>query len=60
MQGASVAGLAPAQLLPAPAIAPHTTAVTDAVDAGLRGRPDPDAVRRLLVESPGGTPAGSL
>lgn len=59
MAGAAVAGLGRAQLLLARAIAPHNTAVSDAVDAGLRGRPDPDAVRRLLVETLGGTPAGA-
>ncbi|MDL5158511.1 hypothetical protein [Actinomycetospora termitidis] len=61
MQGASVAGLARAQVLLARAIAPHNVPVGDAVDTALRPGtcPDPDAVRRVLVEALGGSPAGT-
>ncbi|MEJ2869305.1 hypothetical protein WCD74_16130 [Actinomycetospora sp. OC33-EN08] len=61
MQGASVAGLARAQVLLARAIAPHDAAVGEAVDTALAAgsAPDPDAVRRVLVAALGGSPAGT-
>lgn len=53
MEGAAVAGLARAQVLLARAIRPYDAAVGEAVDAALRpgATPDPDAVRKVLLES---------
>lgn len=57
MQGAATSGLARAQVLLAREIAPRNTAVAEAVERSLRGDPDPDGVRRVLIESLGGTSA---
>ena len=51
MEGASVAGLARAQVLLARAIRPHDKALDEAVEASLRGAPDPDGVRKILLDS---------
>lgn len=55
MEGAAVAGLARAQVLLARAIAPHNATVGAAAEASLRpgATPDPDGVRRALLEAVG-------
>lgn len=51
LAGAAAAGLPRAQALLAKAIAPHNATVTALADAP---QPDPDAIRKALVESVGG------
>lgn len=51
--GAASAGLPRAQALLAKAIAPHNAGVAAAADAGS---PDPDAIRKALLDSVGGRP----
>jgi hypothetical protein len=62
MEGAAVAGLARAQVLLARAIAPYNAAVGAAADASLApgAAPDPDGVRRVLLEALGGRTATSV
>ena len=62
MEGAAVAGLPRAQILLARAIAPLSATVGAAVDDALRPGtpPDPEAVRRVLLDSFGGRPSSDI